>query len=1530
MPVNIGNAVGYIDLNTTGLVKGGLEAEKELYKLEATVKKVDKPIEELGKTAKTTGTDIDKFGKEAKSSTAPTETLRAKVDKLKTSMSSLSKGMISAGRDMTMKVTLPIVALGTGIIATSAKFQSGMSKVSAISGAVGNELLDLSDKAKEMGIKTKFSATESAEAFSYMAMAGWKTTDMLEGIEGIMNLAAASGEDLASTSDIVTDALTAFGMTAKDTNRFVDVLAKTASNSNTNVSLMGETFKLVAPVAGALKYSVEDVSVALGLMANSGIKASRAGSSLRNIFTNLVKPVGEAKTAIKDLGISVVNADGSMKPLSQTMLELKDKFSKLTTAQKAQYAAMLAGKEGMSGLLAIVNSTDADFVKLTKSIDESSGAAKSMADVMLDNVGGQFTILKSALQGFALQLGDIILPYIKQFIGFLQELADKLNNMTQKQKEHAIVLAIVIAAIGPLLLIVGKLIAFIPMLITGIQTIGVALGALSGPIGWVILAIGAITAAIVYLYKTNEDFKNAMDLAWSKIKEAFVSAWNAIKPALSSLWDSLKNLMEALKPLLVIIGTAMVLAWSFLIGQIKGFISALAPLIAAVGNVVDFISNILKGLWALITGDFEGVKKYFGTALINFRDFFINIFSAIWNYVKGFFEGFAILPSSFLQMGKDIITGLINGISSGFNKVVNFVGNLGRSISNKFKSILGINSPSKVFDKYGQYIDEGLANGIEKNKGSVLDQVKAVADGIKQTMEKNMNSLNKIGSALTAALKARYEEEEKIQIRALDNEVKNIEDASNEKIALYDKEYGEKLKLIDKEAYDLLKGVQDQIDILDNTTAAEEKALKEQEYQNKISELNKQLLAAETAEEKLSIQEDLSSALSDHEREKLLESRDAQKESLKLTMDEIKKSSEEKKVQLAIDLDIAKSAAKDDLEAKALSMNEEKIAITAHFAELTTQESLEAEARKLFITKNNDEIISLLQTYNPLWQNEGQSFADSLINGLNSEKEPMQEAISSMLNMDVQVEGQKNALRSLMVEIDNLEKAQEDASAKTASSSAGSSNSVIDNLGSMSEAFADTATDIEGNLPSITESFGAIDDASVLMGTQAKNTARVQIKANEDTVKSSDESAQSIWESVVKWYSDTNAKIKQFSDDMKASLYKFFTELPGKIAEFTGKVLGNIITWASDMNDKAINLGKDFLDNIIRFFSTLPTKIGEFIGYTLTKIILWAIDMNVKAIQMGKDFIANVVDFFKTLPGKVYEFITGALNKVIQWNKDMTTWATTTAVDFVFNLIDTIKSLPKKIYDEVQKVIAKVIEWGTNMRTTSREEMGKVVTGIKDKFASLPEDMMQIGINIVQGLWNGIKNMKDWIFGKIGEFGSGIISGIKSALDINSPSKKTMELGEYTAQGFGEGFMSKMNSVSSHIQDSVVDALNFDSTKEIQIDFISDVEKMCNVVTDWFDILSSKIILAVSKIKDSMSDLTTTYGSIQVSSDGTLSVGYVGNNGKTLTKEKPKSSDVIGKDADGDTFIFNSQAKLTEAECARQVKKTKKDMAEGF
>lgn len=347
---------------------------------------------------------------------------------------SLASGAMKATTAIIGGAATAIVGLGTAAVKVGSDFEAAMSNVGAISGATGDELDALTAKAQEMGAKTKFSASESADAFSYMAMAGWKTEDMLNGIEGIMNLAAASGEDLATTSDIVTDALTAFGLSAQDSGHFADILAAASSNANTNVGLMGETFKYVAPVAGALGFSAEDTAQAIGLMANAGIKGSQAGTALRSMFTRLSKPTKEVQTAMDALNLSLTDEQGNVKDLGTLMGDLREGFANCTDAEAAQYAAMIAGQEGMSGLLAIVNASEDDYNKLADAIagstDELTGysAAEEMAAKQIDNLQGQVTILKSALEGFGIKIYQEMDDPLKEVVKTAQDMVQQLTD----------------------------------------------------------------------------------------------------------------------------------------------------------------------------------------------------------------------------------------------------------------------------------------------------------------------------------------------------------------------------------------------------------------------------------------------------------------------------------------------------------------------------------------------------------------------------------------------------------------------------------------------------------------------------------------------------------------------------------------------------------------------------------------------------------------------------------------------------------------------------------------------------------------------------------------------------------------------------------------------------------------------------------------------------------------------------------------------------------------------------------------------
>ena len=465
-------------LDNSGAEKGLNDLKKEVESSsKSTAQEIDKAsdqaqksVEEVAKSAEKTGKQVEKSAKDSASKAGQAakqgadtaakgtesastkmqqshkkvkDTAKESADGAKKSWEESNQSTVASTESATSKMAglmkKSAAVIGVASVAAAKKtidvgksFEAGMSEVQAISGASGKDLEKLSVKAKQMGATTKFSATESATALKYMAMAGWKTNQMVSGLSGVMNLAAASGEDLGTVSDIVTDSMTAFGLKAKDSGHFADVLAKASSSSNTNVAMMGETFKYVAPLAGSMKYSIEDTATAIGLMANAGIKGSQAGTSLRSIITRLVKPPKDAATALNALGISTTKADGSMKPLRETMAELREKFSGLTESQKASYASSIAGQEAMSGLLAIVNASDSDFNKLQKAIDNSSGAAKKQANIMNNNLQGALYDLGSAAEAVGIGIYEDIKTPLTKAVGVgtkqLRILSSKLKN----------------------------------------------------------------------------------------------------------------------------------------------------------------------------------------------------------------------------------------------------------------------------------------------------------------------------------------------------------------------------------------------------------------------------------------------------------------------------------------------------------------------------------------------------------------------------------------------------------------------------------------------------------------------------------------------------------------------------------------------------------------------------------------------------------------------------------------------------------------------------------------------------------------------------------------------------------------------------------------------------------------------------------------------------------------------------------------------------------------------------------------------
>ncbi len=580
------------------------------------------------------------------------------LQKLEASLSNIGDKATAAGKALTKNVTAPIVGGFVAATKVTADFDKSMSQVAAVSGATGEDFDALRDKAREMGAETKFSASEAADAMNYMAMAGWKTEQMLNGIDGIMALAAASGEDLATTSDIVTDALTAFGMGAEDASRFADILAAASANANTNVGMLGESFKYVAPVAGAMGYNAEDISIALGLMANSGIKASQAGTSLRNILTRMAKPTKESATAMEVLGLSLDDGEGNMKSFMEIMEDFRKGFGQIQIpvsefetslaqldeafdngemsekayeealnelvtraygaegANKAMYASMLAGARGMSGLLAIVNTSDEDFKALTDSIYNCDGAAEDMADIMQDNLAGQLEILKSQLEELAISVGDILMPILRDIVGAIQKFVDWLNNMGESTKTAIVTILAIVAAIGPLLVVIGKIATGLAALLKiwpAIKAIGIAVNtfAMTNPIILIMAAIIALVALIAtkgdeikaLLQKVDDFFQNIFAKDFTEIFGPVLgNIINGFIANIKNIWDSIKKVFDGIIDFIKgVFSGDWQRAWNGIKQIFQGaFEGLLAAAKAPLNGIIGFINILIDGINSFI------------------------------------------------------------------------------------------------------------------------------------------------------------------------------------------------------------------------------------------------------------------------------------------------------------------------------------------------------------------------------------------------------------------------------------------------------------------------------------------------------------------------------------------------------------------------------------------------------------------------------------------------------------------------------------------------------------------------------------------------------------------------------------------------------------------------------------------------------------------------------------------------------------------------------------------------------------------
>lgn len=758
----------------------------------------------MGRVISTAIQFIDGFTKPSKEVINSMRSMGNEAIKAGKQIQSAGKTITSVGSTLTKAITVPIAGVATAAVKTAADFEAAMSEVGAISGASAQDLATLTAKAKEMGATTSFSASESAEAMKYMAMAGWKTADMTAGIAGIMNLAAAAGEDLGTTSDIVTDGLTAFGMSAKESGRFADVMAATSTNANTNVTMLGESFKYCAATAGAMGYNIEDISVALGVMANAGIKGSTAGTTLKNVIANMAKPTDAQAAVMQKLGISLTDSSGNMKSFAEVMNNLRSSFNGLSETEKASYATTLAGKESMSGLLTIVNASAADFDKLTEAINGSSGSAEAMAAKMLDNLKGQLTLLKSAVEGIAITIGDKLLPYLKKFVSWVQKAADYINNLSDAQVDSIMKWAAIAAAIPPIIMVFGKVVTMVGTVQRTFGTItktianfGGIIGTITSPAGIVIGVLAAIAVAAVLIIKNWDQvkaflqnvgnwFKNAFEKAGFSVqgfKDKFTSIGNTVGNIAGKISSFVKNIAGIFKKEFAgSVGEGADAAGGAFETIVGGAVAAFDTIVTAVDKglkalnaILEFFGGAFTGNWDSAAQDFRnsiknifppdiaaGIINVFNTLLPGIKavasgikatftglvqdvkkifDGFTTIFKGVAQFVKGVFTGdWKGALNGLKTIARGALSGLVNIIKAPFKLIAGTV----KGAINSFKSL---NIVKSIFTAVGNAIKKVLSRcGVDMKKFSAnLNNIKTRASSI-------INNLKTIFSTVFGAI----------------------------------------------------------------------------------------------------------------------------------------------------------------------------------------------------------------------------------------------------------------------------------------------------------------------------------------------------------------------------------------------------------------------------------------------------------------------------------------------------------------------------------------------------------------------------------------------------------------------------------------------------------------------------------------------------------------------------------------------------------------------------------------------------------
>lgn len=748
-----------------------------------------------------TENELKNLQKELENSSTAMTKMTAAGEKLQ----SVGDTISGVGKKM-LPVTAGITALGTAAVTTAANFESSMSQVQAtmgitkdsmseVDGQSVNTMDTLSALAKEMGETTAFSATECAEALNYLALAGYDTQEMVDTLPTVLNLAAAGDMELATASDMVTDAMSALGMETSDADVMVDQMAKTASSTNTSVAQLGEGILKIGATARSVRGGTAELNTALGILANNGIKGAEGGTHLRNVILSLQQGCEDGAIAVGDMSVQVYDAEGNMRSLNDILGDMNTAMDGMTAEEKNNIISKIFNKTDLASVNALLANTGDTWDDLQDSITNSAGAAQQMADTQLDNLQGQLTLLKSALEGLAISIGEILMPYIKSIVSHIQSFVDWLNNLDERTQKIIVTVALVVAAIGPVLIIVGKVISsvgtimtIIPKIVSLMGTVKTAMAGLNAtmaanPIGLIITAIGLLVAAFIYLWNNCEGFREFWINLWEKVKEIAITVWNAIKDFFVSIWEAISSTFTTV---VTAIGDFLSSAWEGIKNTVSTVMNAIHTVISTVWNAIktvfetmfNVIKTVVTTYFNIYKTIIETVLNVIKTVVTTVMNAIQTVISTVWNAIKTAVEtvlnaiktavttawnAISTTTSTIFNAVKTVITTVwnaiktavttvVNGIQTAISTAWNTVKNTTSTVFNAVKSVVTSiwNGIKTAVMNVVNSIKSGISNGFNAIKSTVSN----IVNGIKNTISNVFNTIWSAVSGIVNKLKS--------------------------------------------------------------------------------------------------------------------------------------------------------------------------------------------------------------------------------------------------------------------------------------------------------------------------------------------------------------------------------------------------------------------------------------------------------------------------------------------------------------------------------------------------------------------------------------------------------------------------------------------------------------------------------------------------------------------------------------------------------------------------------------------------------